>query len=105
MYSNMQQTEMNFLQTKKLTMRQPLKRNNSLIKIFCMLMRLRCSEERMKYQLTSYVMDDSMVVVDTFWVGFNVDEPIELVVLGLDDAGSGTSSLTLASAQKLSSDE
>ena len=49
-------------------------------------------------------MDDSMVVVDTFWVGFNVDEPIELVVLGLDDAGSGTSSLTLASAQKLSSD-
>ena len=50
-------------------------------------------------------IDNGMALKDVFWVGFYIDKSIGLVVVvGFDDAGSGTASLTLASTRKLSSD-
>ena len=50
-------------------------------------------------------INNGMALKDVFWVGFYIDKSIGLVVVvGFDDAGSGTASLTLASTRKLSSD-
>ena len=48
-------------------------------------------------------IDESIGFGGRLWVGFNVEQSFGLVVVvGLDDAGCGTASLTLALTRKLS---
>eukprot|EP00956_Cyclotella_meneghiniana_P001699 scaffold1850_cov50-Cyclotella_meneghiniana.AAC.2 len=89
-----------FSPDKELTMRQPLKRKNGLVEIFCMSMRLQCFEERMKRQLALLVPSmrtrKSRSSNNMFWMA---RMKIHIQALTLDDNDDGTVTADIVSSR------